>query len=422
MSSNIEISFQITGIPDASSARAVAQSVRGVLRAHDVHREIVITVEENLRILGTTTPVPIIVSRISGPWVQQITTEITDAVAAAEPAATCWVDAAYPDYDDPGQVRAPAMPEVFTAVKAVTFDPAGRLLAAAYQDGAVRVWDLATGMARHRMIAHDKSAQAVRFSPDGRRFATCGDDRRVWIWNTATGERVEARESNRHTQAVRQLAYHPDGRHVVTLGVGGDVRIWDTDTDDFTAHWIYSGKDDWVHAIAVHPHGSTVAAGGKQGRVRLYKSDTGKCSRALRVYPLRPTALAYSADAHYLAIGTDGSLANAYEGRVLVWDGAGKTRVAELTHLTGDVTAVAFTPDGTRLAALARQGSLRLWSVPDGELLHTVDDPRTIASFDLSPDGRHLATGHRHDGSIAIRDATTGAIERNLPTPDQLDL
>jgi WD40 repeat protein len=60
---------------------------------------------------------------------------------------------------------------------------------------------------------------------------------------------------------------------------------------------------------------------------------------------------------------------------------------------------------------------VRFWSVSTGELLRTVEDPRTTVAMALSPDGRRLATGHREDGSIAIHDLSTGLISQTYPPP-----
>ena len=64
-------------------------------------------------------------------------------------------------------------------VNEVAFSPDGKLLAAAYGDGYVRLWNLATGQAVGAPLPADTgpvgSVSGVAFSPDGKLLATVGD-------------------------------------------------------------------------------------------------------------------------------------------------------------------------------------------------------------------------------------------------------
>ena len=53
-------------------------------------------------------------------------------------------------------------------VYAVTFSPDGKMLASTSRDDTIRLWNLATGMARHTLKSHKTWIFAVVFSPDGK--------------------------------------------------------------------------------------------------------------------------------------------------------------------------------------------------------------------------------------------------------------
>ena len=72
---------------------------------------------------------------------------------------------------------------------ALAFSPDGARIASAGVDGAVRVWDAASGIAGRRLVDHTGPVRAVAFSPDGARIASAGDDRTVRIWEAASGAR-----------------------------------------------------------------------------------------------------------------------------------------------------------------------------------------------------------------------------------------
>jgi FOG: WD40 repeat len=90
--------------------------------------------------------------------------------------------------------------------------------------------------------------------------------------------------------------------------------------------------------------------------------------------------------------------------------------------LTGDskpVSALAFTPDGTRLAAGPKDTielSLRIWDATAGALHRSIRLP-AIGDFELSPDGRRLVVAVGPE--VVILDAETGASLHRLVGHDR---
>lgn len=83
-----------------------------------------------------------------------------------------------------------------------------------------------------------------------------------------------------------------------------------------------------------------------------------------------------------------------------------------LTGHRGPVHAVAYGPDGTRIATSSRDSTVRMWSSATGEALHTLtghQGPARAVAF--SPDGRLLASGGA-DATVRLWDAATGQAVR----------
>ncbi len=81
-----------------------------------------------------------------------------------------------------------------------------------------------------------------------------------------------------------------------------------------------------------------------------------------------------------------------------------------LTGHEGIVRGVAFSPDGSRLASVAQDHTLRLWEPATGRAIATArgQQGESVAAVAFSPDGRRLASGG-DDGSVLVWDAQTGA-------------
>ncbi|MEU0210084.1 NB-ARC domain-containing protein [Streptomyces canus] len=85
-----------------------------------------------------------------------------------------------------------------------------------------------------------------------------------------------------------------------------------------------------------------------------------------------------------------------------------------LTGHRGPVHAVAFSPDGTRIATGSRDTTVRIWSSATGEALHTLTGHQgPVRAVAFSPDGRLLATGGR-DATLRLWDAVTGQAVRTM--------
>jgi WD40 repeat protein len=326
------------------------------------------------------------------------------------------------------------------AVFALASSPDGKRLAAAGDDGMVRLWDRESGQLLRILIGHDGAIRGLAWSPRGSRLASAGEDGTVRLWDTETGLLLRTLRGERGN--TRAVAWSPDAETVAAGGEDGKVRLWQTaDGGVMPTTFQLEGA---VTALAWSPNGKALAAAGRDRLVRLWSVALGRAMNSLAGHELpHLSALAWSPASKALAsAGHDGkvhvwdveagqsvrrvepgvpvtALAWSPDGKTLctgsnagvqTWDETGKL-VATLGQHNRIVHALTWSADGTVVSA-GEDRVVRFWGAGNRPALIGHPGGASVAAW--SPDGRLLVLAGFHDRSLRLWDAATGQF-RLLP-------
>ena len=369
-------------------------------------------------------------------------------------------------------------------VRTLAFSPDGQVLASGGLDNTIRLWNPHTGQTL-AILNHPKTVSAVAFSPDGNTLASACQDHKVYLWNVRTRRLTKTLVG--HEDQVYAVAYSRTGK-LASGGRDNTVRLWNTQTGQ---HQILRRHTDWVLSVAFSPIG-WLASAGRDKEVIVWYDDpnnpffvhgpydtynrhtdfvtsvvfgddsrftlggelvTGSRDHSVKMTltPEGPTSFSYLYTEHAghvnsVAISVDKIIASgSADGTVRLWDGTADSLGSIATLGSGNsdgVRAVAFSPDGLRLASGDESGNVVLYERLGAEVVDYVDDSITtdeisddttgLASTDFtykdtfirhtglvralafSPDNQMLASGGA-DTIIHLWNPATGTLLRTLP-------
>lgn len=282
--------------------------------------------------------------------------------------------------------------------RGLDFSSDGRRLLVASSDGNARVYFVTEARSPAVLPGNGSPLVCAVFHPRTAQIATASEDGSVRLWD----ERGKASIVRGHKGAVRRVAFSPDGLSLVTAGADGVAGVHALDR--LADPDLLSGHDAALRSAvfsSTGTHGLTLA---EDGSAQIWDAEgrgrrLGKKGQTIR-------AALFSPDGQRVAVG----LAS---GDVLLSDLQGKTDGVPLLSGDGGVTALAFSSDGTWLAATFAEDhpaacrvaapfpvywlcghlgvATQIVFSPDSRWLVSVSSDGTARSHDLSRPGLYSA-------------------------------
>ena len=190
---------------------------------------------------------------------------------------------------DLGEIPRELNAQLRNHVECLAFSPDGKLVAAAWGDGKIRLFDGQTGDFRTLLGTELQRPKfggvgGIAISPDSKTLASKGDDNTVVLWDLREGK--PRRTLRGHKGEVTAVAYSRDGRWIATGGRTAkendcEMLLWDAKNGELKQ--TFSGITEWVHVVAFSPDGKILAVCAGAGRG---KGKETKTTGELWLFPL----------------------------------------------------------------------------------------------------------------------------------------
>lgn len=275
------------------------------------------------------------------------------------------------------------------------------------QGGSLRLWGLLPSEHREVFSINSVGACGIAYQPGGTLLAVSDCFESISLWDTLTGQLVKTFTT---TKGTYDPTFSLDGSYLAAI-----------DYDDFVIWQIETGEEKrfptgqfGIWTIALNPDGTQAATIDMSNTARLLDTATGEILFTLEAYTETLSAGEYV----NLAFSPDGSqLATSGGTSAKIWDTATGEEFLRLPVPPDTyIPAIAYSPDGFRLAACSQWGQVYVWNAKTGEkIMDLVGLSGPCLDIAYSPDGKYLATADVA-ATTQVWDADTGISLLTLST------
>lgn len=303
-------------------------------------------------------------------------------------------------YENPELVR--TFRGSLKTVRSVALNPNGKSVAAASEDGDVRVWQFKSDMRPFKYDMHTGSVNCVAFNNDGGYLASGGSDGKVSVTkHNAKGEGIQFKA---HAAPVKSTVFSKDGNRLLSAGNDRCAKLWTINykrgmdgirrVSGYEFVRSFTGHTDWIVDSQFSPDNRLIATCCNKS-VRLWDINSGSEIIKFKSINLLNTTLAFHPDGNYLAVG-------AASRHIKIWDMRSQ-KLAQDYQLASEVNCVRFHPFGVVMASAnnftgaSGSSSLSIFDIRQTRSVFDIEGINdSLQSVAFNEDGSYLSAGGKN--------------------------
>ncbi|KAI3366710.1 hypothetical protein L3Q82_009386, partial [Scortum barcoo] len=260
--------------------------------------------------------------------------------------------------------------------------PISNLLAIAFSNYAVELWDLGDNKKMADCSSHLSWVQRVQFSPDGSQLLSCSDDQTVRLWET---KKV-------HTSSAISLKRDSDvlfnDKEIIVSAADNCNRLQVRDGRTGSVLFQSEEKSSRIRCTYMCRQPSAVVLGQEDGTVQVLEVPSGRLLANLLGHTKTVLHCQFSQNGQILITSSEDTTI-----RVWRWQ-SGECKVLQgHKEQVRCFSLLSSSPADTRLLSWSYDGTVKMWDTETGEKLQDIEAHRgAILSCHVSPDGCLFAT------------------------------
>jgi len=270
---------------------------------------------------------------------------------------------------------------------------------------------------------------SLAWSPDGGVVVSAADDGTILVHDAASGRSLRRWETN--TRGATHVWFTASGERLLSVGDDWRARVWEVQSGllERTAPPPRTVKVSLplLQPFAHSADGTRFASSRESwtrptGDVVIVDAQTGRQESRLHTTGSDVSALAFSTDGARLAAvvtGSHGASAEGMDETLWLWElGADPRLLARSAISSAGILELAFSPDGRSLAAgggTVGGGEVHLWEIPSLRLARRwTFDSDAVYALAFSPDGTTLFAAGRFT-PVRAWSRSTGRLRHRFP-------